>query len=261
MKRFSGFVLCVLLLGASVAAAQDALPADNGLSTYHSAPAYRESESHPLRIIAYVLHPIGWVLREGIFRPLSYFASSTPTRRSVMGYRDPYDFRDPMCSKFRDTDTVPECTKVSPFNYETTGTPPEAAEDEPAVAETARQVYFPNVNFDFDKRALNELGRGRVKQIASLLAEDGNVHVVLQGNTDYLGSEQYNEKLGLDRAEAVKAELIQLGTAPQRLSTVTFGETQPLFPEQEDWARALNRRVEVHLDEAKKPEAPEAIAQ
>src|SRR5437773_922107 len=76
------------LYGGTVLA-QDQLPTDNGLATYHAAPRYRESESHPLRVLAYVVHPIGWVLREVIFRPLSYFASSTEVTRSVMGYREP----------------------------------------------------------------------------------------------------------------------------------------------------------------------------
>ena len=65
--------------------AQDVLPADNGIYTYHTTPRYRDSESHPLRLLAYVVHPIGWVAREVFFRPLSYFASSTETTRSVMG--------------------------------------------------------------------------------------------------------------------------------------------------------------------------------
>ncbi|RIL09834.1 MAG: hypothetical protein DCC75_05665, partial [Proteobacteria bacterium] len=73
----------------STAEAQEYLPDDNGLATYHTAPRYRESESHPLRVAAYILHPIGWVAREVLFRPLSYFASSTETTRSVMGYREP----------------------------------------------------------------------------------------------------------------------------------------------------------------------------
>ena len=80
--------LAVCLLPQSVFA-QEVLPYDNGLEDYHPTPRYRESESHPLRIVAYALHPIGWVLREVIFRPLSYFASSTPETRSVMGYREP----------------------------------------------------------------------------------------------------------------------------------------------------------------------------
>lgn len=237
---------------SSVAVAQDVLPADNGLETYHTAPRYRESESHPLRVLAYIVHPIGWVLREGIFRPLSYFAASTETTRSVMGFREPFDYRQPEC--FSADDSVPDCRSVQPFNYSNN-----QGDDDTAALDSAsaRQVYFPNVNFDFNKRTLNQLGRGRVQQIAQMLGESSNLKVVLQGHTDYKGTEKYNEKLGLDRAESVRQELIALGVGADRLSTVTFGETQPIYHEETDWARAVNRRVEVQPDA---PAAPAPVA-
>ena len=50
----------------------------------------------------------------------------------------------------------------------------------------------------------------------------------------------------MDRAEAVRQELVNLGVPAERLSTVTFGKSQPIYSEQEDWARAVNRRVEVN---------------
>ena len=64
------FVVVAQFIVTDFVSAQDQLPYDNGLATYHTAPRYRESESHPLRIVAYALHPIGWALREGVFRPL-----------------------------------------------------------------------------------------------------------------------------------------------------------------------------------------------
>ena len=74
--------------------------------------------------------------------------------------------------------------------------------------------------------------------------------VVLEGHTDERGSEAYNKKLGLDRAEAVKAELIAQGIPADQLSTVTFGEGRPLYQEKEEWAYAANRRVEMHPEDA-----------
>jgi peptidoglycan-associated lipoprotein len=259
MKSFIvSAVLALAVLSSTVGyvEAQDTLPHDNGLATYHTAPRYRESESHPLRIVGYILHPIGWVLREGIFRPLSYFASSTETTRSVMGYREPYDYRTPEC--FSADDSTPDCRGMQPFNYDNepmsgsvdeTGT--EAAPDSAAdtVGSQARQVFFPDVNFDFNKRALNDLGRGRVRQVAQLLSTQSTVKVVLQGNADSKGADGYNEKLGLDRAEVVRSELITLGVSPERLSTVSFGESQPVFADDTEWARAVNRRVAVQPDE------------
>jgi outer membrane protein OmpA-like peptidoglycan-associated protein len=246
LRDFSKKSICGLLC-ASVAfgsfnnaGAQDLLPADNGLEDYHTAPRWRESEEHPLRIAAYILHPIGWVAREVLFRPLSYFASSTEKTRSVMGFREPFDYRQPEC--FSSDDSVPDCRTIMPFSYDK----PDAASE--TIVNTSA-VYFPNVNFDFNKRALNTLGKGKVAQITDLLKKDGSVKVVLQGHADYIGAEKFNEKLGMDRAEAVRSALIASGIAADRLSAVTFGESQPLINEKTDAARAVNRRVEVHVDE------------
>lgn len=240
------------LLSGTVASAQQTLPADDGLATYHTSPRYRDSESHPLRIVAYALHPVGWLLREVIFRPFSYFASSTETTRSVLGFREPYDYRQPEC--FSSDDSAPDCRSIAPFNYDSAGAAAEGAgaavAEEPkqvalASSSSSGEVYFPDVNFDFDRHSLNDLGRGRVRQIAELLKQNPNLKVVLQGHTDYKGKNNYNEKLGMNRAEAVKQELVSLGVSGENLSTVTFGQSQPIFKEEADWARAVNRRVAI----------------
>jgi len=245
-----GLVAAALFVSAgapSVGSAQEMIPVANGMATYHTAPRYRDSESHPLRIVSYIVHPVGWLAREVIFRPLSYFASSTETTRSIMGYREPFDYRQPEC--FTADDSAPDCRSLSPFNYDAAPAVPVEA-PVGAVVQSEQRVYFPNVGFDFDKRTLSDLGKGRVHEIARTLQNSGAVKVVLQGHTDYMGTDAYNEKLGLDRAEAVRSELVALGVSADRLSTVTFGESQPVFAEQEDWARAVNRRVEVHVGDA-----------
>ena len=255
MHRFVLAASLSLFVGFS-AQAQDYLPQDNGIATYHTAPRYRESESHPLRVLAYVVHPIGWVAREVFFRPLSYFASSTETTRSVMGYREPYDYRQPEC--FSADDSTPDCRSVAPFNYDASangagagvGANAEVLGTEASLAETqpVRQVYFPDVNFDFNARKLNDLGKGRTRQIANLIKESPGLKVVLEGHTDYVGADSYNEKLGMDRAKAVNDELTALGVPADRVASVSFGKSQPILPEQEPWARAVNRRVSVHLE-------------
>lgn len=247
MRLVIKLVASLALVLPLVASAQDQMPRDNGLATYHTAPRYRASEEHPLRLVAYVLHPIGWLARELITRPISYFASSSETRSSVMGFREPFDYRTPEC--FSADDSVPDCRSVMPFNYDTApaATATASATDTTASINSGsgQQVYFPDVNYDFDKHGLNDLGKGRARQVAQLLQKDSNLKVVLQGNADYKGSDQYNEKLGMDRADALRQELVSLGVDAGRLSTVTFGESQPVFTEQEDWARAVNRRVAV----------------
>lgn len=226
-----------ILAATSVATAQESLPEDNGIFTYHTSPRWRESESHPIRIAAYIVHPFGWALREGVFRPWSYLMGSTRTVRSVFGFREPTDFRKPFC--FFGTDEIPDCRKMAPFANLT------PAEAEEAVAPApAEQVVFPDIAFDFDKSTLNELGRGRVRQVAKLLQTVPSIKVVVEGHTDFKGSEDYNTKLGQRRAETVIKELTEMGIDAARMTPVSYGESRPVFAEQEDWARAVNRRVQ-----------------
>ena len=107
-----------------------------------------------------------------------------------------------------------------------------------------RQVFFPDVAFDFDKSSLNDLGRGRVRQIAELLADVPDLQIVVEGHTDFMGSDEYNMGLGERRATTVMNELAELGIDPARMSTVSYGESRPIFTEEEDWARAVNRRAQ-----------------
>jgi len=156
-----------------------------------------------------------------------------------MGYREPYDYRQPEC--FSSDDSVPDCRSIVPFNYDQGNTRSLGSGDD-------RAVYFPDVNFDFNSRKLNTLGTSKAHSLAQLLKSGSGVKVVLQGHTDFKGSDEYNMKLGMDRAEAVRKELVASGISADRLSTVTFGESQPLFAEKEDWARAANRRVETKFE-------------
>jgi OOP family OmpA-OmpF porin len=129
-------------------------------------------------------------------------------------------------------------------------------------------LYFPDANFDFNKRTLNPAGKEKVKVAADILRREGYLKVVLEGHTDSRGSESYNQKLGLDRAEAVKNELVAQGIPVDTASTISFGETRPLFTEKEDWAYSANRRVHVRVgEEAEKatsaaaaPKAVEPVA-
>ena len=78
-----------------------------------------------------------------------------------------------------------------------------------------------------------------------MLKEKPGVNVVLNGHTDYIGSDSYNKQLGMDRAKAVRDELVSLGVPADRISTVSFGKTIPVLSDNDAPSRAVNRRVEV----------------
>lgn len=235
------FLIFAFVFNVSNSLAQESYPEDNTLTNYHPAPAYRESESHPLRILSYIIHPIGWVLREGITRPLSYFASSSEETRSVMGWRDQYDYRQPEC--FSADTSTPDCRKTMPFNY---NSEEDASADEGSYSEASHAIMFPDVNFDYDKSSLTELGEGQVRRIAQyLMTNSQGVKVVLEGHADARGSSEYNQKLADQRAESVRQELVKVGVPSERLTTVSFGNSKPVFADQTGWAYAVNRRVSV----------------
>jgi outer membrane protein OmpA-like peptidoglycan-associated protein len=244
-------LVAATLNSAAVVQAQDLLPDDNGIFTYHQAPRWRESESHPLRVGAYILHPIGWVFREAIFRPLSYFAGSTRFTRSFFGFREPYDYRNPMC--FTGSDQFPDCHTIAPYAFDQE----EAAveDEEPAVAE--EKVVFPHVAFEFDKSSLNALGKARVRQVSQMLSSMPQVKVVVEGHADMMGTDDYNIKLGTRRAETVVKELTELGIDGSRMSPISYGESRPIFTENTDWARAANRRVQFTVQ----GQQPETVAE
>ncbi len=234
-----------VIVASSSVMAQEFFPEDTGLanSAYHTTPRFRSSEEHPLRILSYIFTPLGWVIREGVTRPLSYFASSTETTRSVMGFREPFDYRRPEC--FSADDTTPDCRSISPFNYDDVAKGGDKGDVTAWDAAAERHVYFPDVNFEYDKAVLTDLGQGRLRQIANLLSKEPGLTVVLEGHADFKGTDDYNKKLSEKRAETVKQGLVAIGVDAARVSTVSFGKGAPELPEQTDWARAVNRRVAI----------------
>ncbi len=239
-KNFIAFGAALLVLGyGASASAQDLYPRDNGIFSYHEAPRYRASEEHPLRLLAYLLHPVGWVVREGITRPLSNFTSGSRFNRSFFGFREPFDYRETIC--FDANGAIPDCKAVAPLNA-ISGFSGPLVDGDSLVSE--RQVYIPDIAFDFNRSTLNALGRGRVRQVAQLLSSVPDLDIVVEGHADVRGSDKYNEGLGLKRAKRVMNELAELGVDPARLSPKTYGESRPVFAEGEEWAYAVNRRVQ-----------------
>ena len=116
----------------------------------------------------------------------------------------------------------------------------------PKIVEVEK-VVFSDVAFRFDSVELTDLGKGKVYLAAQKLKEKSDIAVVIEGHADYVGREEYNQRLGLRRADKVMKELAQLGIEPARMSAASFGESKPIVEEKTDWARAVNRRVEFRI--------------
>ncbi|RMH60392.1 MAG: OmpA family protein [Zetaproteobacteria bacterium] len=101
------------------------------------------------------------------------------------------------------------------------------------------------VHFAVDSAELDATARTILDHAVDTLRHKSFLHVVIAGHTDSVGSEPYNEKLSLKRAQRVRDYLVQHGIAAARLSTKAFGETRPVADNATADGRAKNRRVEL----------------
>ncbi len=101
------------------------------------------------------------------------------------------------------------------------------------------------VRFGVDQTELSGEALAALDGFAELAkAENLDVYVEIQGHTDSTGSEAYNEKLGLERAETVRRYLSHHhGFALHRLSVISYGESEPMVANDNRESRSQNRRV------------------
>lgn len=100
------------------------------------------------------------------------------------------------------------------------------------------------VRFAFDQADLGDEAQSRLTALADdLKAQNKNVYVEIQGHTDAIGSEEYNLRLGEERAEAVRRFLSQQGIPLHRMSVISYGESEPVTENGNREGRAQNRRV------------------
>jgi OOP family OmpA-OmpF porin len=82
-----------------------------------------------------------------------------------------------------------------------------------------------------------------------ILGTGGGSAVAIEGHTDWIGTDAYNQGLSERRANAVMNYLVDHGVAASRLSTTGYGESRPIASNQTREGRALNRRVELLVQE------------
>ena len=106
-------------------------------------------------------------------------------------------------------------------------------------------VALYGVLFDFNKSTLQPASDAVLQQVADLLAKDKTLKVEVQGHTDNVGGEAYNQTLSEARARAVADWLTKHGVATARLTARGYGKTKPVADNNNDEGRARNRRVEI----------------
>ncbi|HXD75155.1 MAG TPA: OmpA family protein [Vicinamibacterales bacterium] len=104
-------------------------------------------------------------------------------------------------------------------------------------------------NFTFGKADLPDEAKAQIDQVISKLQQDPkNVWIEIEGHTDNIGAAEFNEKLGLDRAEAVKRYLYEKHQIPlHKMSVISYGMTKPVSDNKTKEGRAQNRRVVIRV--------------
>ncbi|WP_277624091.1 outer membrane protein OmpA [Undibacterium sp. TS12] len=115
-------------------------------------------------------------------------------------------------------------------------------------APTSEKVTFAaDAFFDFDKAVLKPEAKVKLDDMASKLKSINLEVVIAVGHTDGVGSDEYNQKLSIRRAEAVKAYLVSKGIEANRVYTEGKGKKQPVADNKTAEGRAKNRRVEIEV--------------
>ncbi len=117
----------------------------------------------------------------------------------------------------------------------------------PAPVASSKVTYAADAFFDFDKAVLKPEGKAKLDDLVSKV-KDINLEVIIAvGHTDSVGSDPYNQKLSVARAEAVKAYLVSKGAEKNRVYTEGKGEKSPVADNKTAEGRAKNRRVEIEV--------------
>lgn len=112
---------------------------------------------------------------------------------------------------------------------------------------TEKVTFAADVFFDFDKAVLKPEGKAKLDDLAAKLKATALEVIIAIGHTDAIGSSEYNQKLSVRRAEAVKAYLVSKGIEPNRVYTEGKGKSQPIADNRTAEGRAKNRRVEIEV--------------
>jgi len=125
---------------------------------------------------------------------------------------------------------------------------PRAAEPKPAPKPVAEKVTFAaDVLFDFDKSVIKPEGKSKLDDLSNKIRGINLEVVIAIGHTDSIGTDEYNQKLSVRRAESVKAYLVSKGVEPNRIYTEGKGKKQPVATNKTAEGRAKNRRTEIEV--------------
>ena len=168
---------------------------------------------------------------------------------------DPLDIKDPK-NDITDTKNDPVETKndVADTKNNPTNTTTDIVDIKTNNGGPQSKGEFTNLYFDFDKYFLRDKSKNILENLYSYLNDHPNATVRLDGHTDWIGTEEYNNTLSQVRTLIAYKYLIDKGIDPNRLENAWFGESRPAISnatasgKDSPANRQLNRRVEIKLE-------------
>lgn len=145
------------------------------------------------------------------------------------------------CSATKAPEPIPDINASAPVASAPVNSAP--VSDQPitsSVASNHNSVYFA-----FNQYDIQDSYTGIIKANADFLAAHTDAQVQLQGNTDDIGSVEYNLALGQKRADTVKKALVADGISAKQIEAVSYGKLKPKYTNDNDASRAQNRRTDI----------------
>ena len=115
------------------------------------------------------------------------------------------------------------------------------------VGEGIKITFDSGLMFALNEASLNEQTQSNLRQLAETLRKYEDTDILIEGHTDSSGSDTYNQDLSERRSQSVADFLAAEGVARKRMSTVGYGETQPIASNETPEGMQTNRRVEVAI--------------
>jgi outer membrane protein OmpA-like peptidoglycan-associated protein len=106
-------------------------------------------------------------------------------------------------------------------------------------------VSMPDVLFDFNKYTLKPEARERLAKISGIVLAYPDLKLDIEGHTDAIGSDEYNQTLSEKRADSVRGYLVSSGVVPDHVTAVGLGKSDPVADNATAAGRKLNRRVDM----------------
>ena len=124
-----------------------------------------------------------------------------------------------------------------------------------AIDKASRKLVYEVVisadqgNFKFGQTTLPDDAKAKLDEMVNQLKADAkNIFIEIEGHTDNVGDKLVNEKIGLERAEAVQRYLYEQYMIPlHKMNVISYGEDKPVSPNNTKDGRAQNRRVVIKV--------------